>query len=241
MKNFPYDEIVDHCNKEYPNEACGLVILFKGRYKYIPCTNISGDLATDEFCISGLEYADAEDQGEVITIVHSHPQRDSSPGPTDIISQQKHGIGWLIVGLHGKKQQPDFHWIKEAKKELPLYGREYLWHVYDCGSFIRDFYKQEFNIELPDFHRPEKFWDKGLEIYLDCYEKAGFIPVDFIDLKYGDVILFALGTHITTHGAVYVGDNKIAHHYNGRLSCRDVIGNYYLDRATKFLRHKDMK
>lgn len=238
MIDFPYEQIIQHCKDQYPKEACGLVILFKGRYKFIPCKNISTK-PKDEFAIAPHDFANAEDDGEIITIVHSHPSRDSSAGATDVASQQLHGIDWLIVGLNNNTNT-DMTWLRGEKKELPLYERKYVWHVTDCGSFIRDFYKQEFNIELPDFYRPEKFWEQGLEIYLEAYEKAGFHEIKFRDLEYGDVILFALGTQVTTHGAVYIGDNKIAHHLSGRLSCRDVLGKYYLDRATRFLRHKDM-
>ena len=240
MLNFPYEEIIAHCKVESPKEACGLVILFKGRYKYVPCTNVaSEECHFDEFAISPSDFANAEDIGEIVTVVHSHPKRDSSAGPTDIVSQKKHGIDWLIVGLNSG-ESVDLSWLKDEKENLPLYGRTYTWHVNDCGSFIRDFYKQEFDIDVPDFYRPEKFWEKGLEVYLEAYEKAGFHEIDMVDLEYGDVILFALGSSITTHGAVYIGDNKIAHHLLGRLSCRDVLGKYYLDRATRYLRHKDM-
>ena len=237
--DFPYDEITEHCKAEYPNEACGLIVIFKGRYKYVPCKNVS-NTPEEDFIIPTFDYAYAEDLGEIVAIVHSHPKGSSKPSQTDIASQKAHGIDWLIIGLNNNSMV-DMEWLKGERQEAPLYGRNYTWHINDCGSFIRDFYKQEFNIDVPDFYRPEKFWEQGLEIYLEAYSKAGFYDITFNELEYGDVILFALGTHITTHGAVYIGDNKIAHHLLGRLSCRDVLGKYYLDRATRFLRHKDMK
>jgi len=239
MKDFPYEQITLHCKEEYPKEACGIVSVVKGKYRYNLCTNIS-DTPQDDFCISPSEYAAIEDAGEIITIVHSHPKRDSSPSLTDKASHSKNGTDWLIVGL-SRGESVDFTWLRGERVVLPLYGRPYTWHVNDCGSFIRDFYNQEFGIELRDFHRPARFWEKGLEVYLNCYESAGFRSIEFQDLKYGDVILFAIGSSITTHGAVYIGDNKIAHHCNGRLSCKDVLGKYYLDRATRYLRHKDME
>ena len=239
MDNFPYEQIVEHCKSEYPKEACGLVIIYRGRYRYIPCKNIAGELATDEFCISTKDYSDAEDLGEVAAIVHSHPTRGASAGPTDIKSQARHGVDWLIVGLNSLTST-DFYWLKGEKKKTELYGRGYVWQIADCGTFIRDFYTQEFGIDIPDFYRPPKFWEQGIELYLNSYEEAGFYPIEFKELEYGDVILFALGSSITTHGAVYIGDNKIAHHLSGRLSCKDVLGSYYLDRATKFIRHRDM-
>lgn len=237
-QQFPYEQIINYCKEQKPKEACGIVIVVKGAYKFIPCRNIA-DNSTRDFAIAPADFANAEDNGEVVTIVHSHPSRDASPSPTDIAMQKHQGIDWLIVGLGGAIES-ETCWLKSEKKEVPLYGRKYIWHVYDCGSFIRDFYWQEFNIELPDFYRPEKFWEQGLELYLDNYAAAGFTEISFEELKYGDLVVMALGTHITTHGAVYIGDNKIAHHLNGRLSCKDVFGRYYQARTTRYLRHKDM-
>lgn len=233
---FPYEEIFEHCKQEKPNEACGIVVLFKGRYKWIPCENIS-QRPTTEFAISPLAFANAEDFGDIVAIVHSHPYGPSNPSGADIDCQKQQGIDWLIVSLDNT--EPSIYWLKSEKKEQPLYGRKYVWHVQDCGSFIQDFYKQEFNITIPDFYRPERFWERGLEIYLDCYREAGFHEIEMKDLRYGDLVLMALGTSITTHGAVYIGNNKIAHHLNDRLSCRDVYGKYYMDRTTKCLRYKD--
>lgn len=239
--NIPYDDIVEHCKSQYPKEACGLIVKMQNNYEYIPCRNSSPlELQEDEGHISAMEWSEIEDKGEVVVIVHSHPKRDASPGQTDKVSQKRHGIDWLIVGLNNN-QCVDFYWLTGEKVIQPLYGREYLWQVSDCGTFIRDFYQQEFNIYIPDFYRPPEFWKTRKEIYLDCYEKAGFYDIEFKDLEYGDVILFALGTTITTHGAVYLGGNTIGHHLAGRLSCKDVLGKYYLDRATKFLRHQDRK
>lgn len=235
----PYDDIVKYCKEQSPNEACGIVIIFKGRYKWIPCENVSTN-KTNEFAISPVDFAKAEDMGEIVAIVHSHPASSSAPSKADLYSHKQQSIDWLIIGL--EKDTPEFSWLRystEKATALPLYGREYIWHITDCGSFIRDFYKQEFNVDLPDFYRPEKFWEKGLEIYLDCYEKAGFYEIPMKELRYGDVILMSLGSEITTHGAVYLEDNKIAHHLNNRLSCRDVYGKFYIDRTTKCLRYKD--
>ena len=229
---FPMDDILKHCRDEHPKECCGVVIVNRGVYKYTPCHNVHTS-PVDNFVISPLDYASAEDEGEIVTIVHSHSD-DVNPSKADIESQKAHGIDWLIVNPNG-----DLYWLRGDKEEVPLYGREYVWHVYDCGSFIIDFYKQEFDIQLPDFYRPERFWEKGIEMYLNVYEKAGFIEVGLKDIQYGDVLLMTLGTTVACHAAVYLGNNVIGHHLNKRLSSRDIYGKWYMDRTVKCLRHRD--
>lgn len=234
---FPYDEIISFCKEKAPHEACGVVSIVKGRYRWIPCTNVH-HIPTEHFSISPIEYANAEDGGEVVAVVHSHPSSSASPSQADIESWKSDNVDWLIIGL--ENETPQTHWLRAAQEKKPLYGRKYVWGVNDCFSFLRDFYDQELDIKLNDFYRPEKFWEQGLELFLDNYLNEGFTTVEMKDLAYGDAVLMAIGTNISCHVAVYVGDNKIAHHLNGRLSCVDVYGQFYRDRTTLIGRHKDL-
>lgn len=64
--------IREHALAEYPREACGLIVVAKGKERYIPCRNVA-DTASEHFILPAEEYAAAEDQGEITTVVHSHP------------------------------------------------------------------------------------------------------------------------------------------------------------------------
>jgi cell wall-associated NlpC family hydrolase len=44
---------------------------------------------------------------------------------------------------------------------------------------------------------------------------------------------------VPNHVAIYIGDNKILHHVQGRLSSRDVYGSYYQKVTAKILRHEN--
>ncbi|MEJ1267165.1 Mov34/MPN/PAD-1 family protein [Pantoea ananatis] len=56
----------------YPKEACGLVVQAGGNQIGVPCKNIS-DNPTEHFAISPEEKRDAEKQGAVLMVIHSHP------------------------------------------------------------------------------------------------------------------------------------------------------------------------
>jgi proteasome lid subunit RPN8/RPN11 len=51
--------------------------------RYIPCENTATD-PNEEFRIAPEDYAAAEDMGEVMGIVHSHPDATSRPSPRDL-------------------------------------------------------------------------------------------------------------------------------------------------------------
>jgi len=235
--DFPVEEIIAYCKSKFPEEACGFVTVVKGRHKWIPCENVAGN-KNSFFAIHPLEFAKASDSGEIIAVVHSHTIHPTVFSETDVAFQKIQGIPWMLVGL--QSGEAEIEWLRGEKQADALYGRKYIWHVTDCYSFIKDWYLQEKKIYIPDFAREEYFWKKNQEIYLDNFAKAGFSEVPLASLQEGDVLLMHIGGNITGHGAVYLGNNKIGHHLPGRLSSIDVIGQFYLDRVTKVVRHKDM-
>lgn len=72
-----------HATEAYPEECCGLIINLDGVQTYWKCKNISGAYKEKSFVIDPLDYARGEDQGEVLGIVHSHPDGELAFSHTD--------------------------------------------------------------------------------------------------------------------------------------------------------------
>lgn len=72
--------IRDHAAECYPNESCGLVVEVESALAYWPCRNISPK-PLDTFIMHPGDFADAEDTGKIVAMVHSHP--DAQPYPSD--------------------------------------------------------------------------------------------------------------------------------------------------------------
>jgi proteasome lid subunit RPN8/RPN11 len=223
-----------HAALEYPRECCGLLIVSKGKQKYIQCTNLSK--TSEHFIISPEDYAKAEDTGEVLAIVHSHPNASPNPSQADLVSCEKTGLPWIIISWPSGTT----HTFYPNGYKPPLMGRTFVYGVLDCYTIVRDYYKEVLNIDLKDPDRGEDgWWNKGQNLYLDNAESFGFVRV-FEDPKPHDVILMAVASPVPSHAAVYLGDNIILHHQEGRLSTKDVYTGWYRKVTTHVFRHKDL-
>lgn len=219
-----------------PKECCGVVIVNKGREQYVPCRNQSTE--KDRFRIHPEDFADAEDLGEIICIVHSHPFMPAAPSEADLIGCEKSELPWLIVSV----PNGDIYEFSPTGYKPPLIGRKFVHGMLDCYSLIRDYYKEVLNIEIPDFEREEMWWEKNQNLYMENFEKAGFVVVEggLSDMKLHDGLLMQISSPVVNHAAVYIGDNTIMHHFMNRLSSRDVFGQSLRRTVIKVVRHKEL-
>ncbi|MGQ0979449.1 C40 family peptidase [Acinetobacter baumannii] len=239
--------IMAHADECYPHECCGVII----DKQYIPCRNISKN--SDQFEIHPEDLAIAEDQGEILAYVHSHPDGTTKASELDLIQIELHKTPWVICSY----PDLDFQVYEPFGYRAPLVGRNYFHGWQDCYALIRDFYSRELGVELMDFERKDAWWeDKDHpSLYLENYEKAGFYEVD--TPQYGDMLVCRVGrTEHPNHAVVWLGDNGqlkseqtehcigsslILHHPYNRKSVREIYGQQWKDRTVKILRHKDVK
>lgn len=87
----------DHAMREYPREACGLVVLVGSERRYVACRNLAG--SGDHFVMDPEDYLAADEQGEIVGVVHSHPDGPALPSRADIAAQQATGLPWHIVSV----------------------------------------------------------------------------------------------------------------------------------------------
>lgn len=225
----------EHAQAEFPREACGLVVVVKGKERFWPCRNIS-DYGGDQFVMSPEDYAAAEIAGEITGIFHSHINLPADPSDADRASCEATGVPWYILGL------PSMGWaeFEPCGFEAPLVGRVHVWGAMDCWSIVRDWYSRERGIELINLPRAPNFWQRGENILGDNYRRAGFVQIsEDDDLEVGDIIMMQTGdSDFPNHVALYIGDDQILHHAEHRLSSRDVYGGWYKKHTVKVVRYE---
>ena len=226
-------QILAHAKEESPKECCGLVAVVKGKRRYFPCANLA-NTPDEHFVLDSADYAAVEDKGEIVAVIHSHPTTNHNPSPADRVACEQSGLPWHIVNPNTE----NWGYCEPEGFELPYVGREFSHGVVDCYSLCRDWYKRELQLELRDYPRRDQWWEQGENLYLENFEKEGFSQIPIEDLQRGDALLIQLASPVPNHAAIYLGDQLILHHVQGRLSSRDVLGGYYLKNVACALRHR---
>ncbi len=251
------DQIRAHAERAYPAEACGVLIKSAAGREYVPCANVART-DREHFQIDGRDLAAAEDRGEVLAYVHSHPDKSPVPSMVDRVSCELHELPWCIVGWPGG----DFEWFSPSGFQAPLLGRDFSHGLLDCWTACRDWYAREAGLHLPNFERQDLWWEDeaGPSLYEDNFKATGFYQVETAER--GDMLVLQIPTpgrecYHPNHAAIYLGDEPalvsepaatlggcgpfIYHHMPGRAASREVYGWSQANRVKLILRHKDYR
>lgn len=254
--------ILKDAEKRYPKEACGVVIYNSDTKSesYVPCDNLSKD-PTEEFVLCPDSYAQAEELGDVVGIVHSHPDGTTVPSSHDIavmsrnreveliVDPESHPIPWHIVSW----PEGDYRQIIPKATET-LLDRPFVHGVWDCWATCEAYYNKYHGLEFPTYVRKDRWWEEKetTSFYEEFYESAGFYEVD--EPKPSDLIIMQIGrSYHPNHAGVYLGDvsefegkplfgrTLMLHHMYGKKSEVIVYGGQWSQRTRMILRHKGVK
>ena len=224
-----------HAKECFPNESCGLLAIIKGEKTYWPCKNIA-ESGFEYFVIDPDDWAECEDTGEIIGIVHSHPTGPILPSDNDKACCEHLGLPWHIYSVH----MDDWHSFEPSGWKAPsLIGRSFVFGVNDCWSLITDWFKENKNIKIQYTTRPRtlKEFIKN-PLFEKTLPSLGFVELEKkATIKIGDVLLMESVKNKLAHTALYIGDQTILHHSLGKLSCREIYDLKYQQATKKIYRY----
>jgi len=224
---------LSHAKIEDPKESVGLLLNIKGKERYYPCNNLSMS-SYQCFVLDPEDYVRADNTGEITAIIHSHPTTPPTPSQADLVGCENSNLPWHIV--NPKTEQ--WGYCEPNGYKAPLLGREWVWGVTDCWSLVRDWYKEEKQIELKDYQRsmtPEEFLKNPL--FEEYATQTGFRELEPNEaLQEGDVLLMSILHPTLNHVAIFLGD-MVLHHLADRLSCREPYSPWLLKCTGKRFRY----
>jgi proteasome lid subunit RPN8/RPN11 len=235
------DHIHAHAREAMPRECCGLLLRdTSGDIRYWRCENIAP--VNHQFAISPADYRAAEDAGEIVAIVHSHPAMPPLPSQADRVACRASGLPWLIVGYPSLAE----YWVSPDEEiELPYVGREFAYGVLDCYTLVQDWYRRELGIILPsrtDYEDEFEWWLKGKDFYSRANAfTAGFIEVGPPFRKHDIHVMQIRSDRVANHVAIQLDDTRILHHLQGRLSEITVYGGFWQKVTLYTMRHRSLQ
>lgn len=243
METTTLQAIQAHAVAEYPRECCGLVVLTAQGEEYIRCRN-TAEKPTDNFRLPGEDYIAAEDRGEVLALVHSHPNGSAEPTDADRVICEKSGLPWHIVSVgqvDGVPECGDVRSFGPCGYEAPLVGRQFAHGTLDCYTLVQDFHARELGIRLGQYERADDWWLHGEDLYsLDRLRAEGFELISDAPQR-GDMVVMQIRAEVPNHAGIYLGDGQMLHHLQGRLSERVIYGGYWAERTRYIVRHREAR
>lgn len=218
-----------------PNEACGVIIETDTELHFIPCRNARP--TPYGFEIDVLAYAQAEDKGKVVAIVHTHVHGSAKASAGDKLGCEQTGLPWVIMTIPQEVVQV----IEPCGFAVGLLERPFEWGVFDCFTLVRDYYAEKLAIAFPTVEPYEReFWKKGQDLY-GRFEQFGFVQLHDAELQAHDVLLVRIRSPTyANHAAIYLGNNQIMHHVENGLSCIELYNDFFQRYTVCVVRHQKL-
>ena len=222
-----------HAKEQDPKESCGLLIEIKGKEKYFPCKNLS-TYSQQCFIIDPNDFIKAEESGNILAVIHSHPVTAPIASQADKISCENSKLPWHIV--NPKTEQWGYY--EPSGYKPPLIGRHWVWGITDCWSLVRDWYKETKGIILRDWDRPttpEEFIADPM--FERCAWRTGFRQLRPEEkLQNGDLLFMSIMATGLNHVAIFL-DGDVLHHLADRISCKEPYNQWLLKCTGKRYRY----
>ena len=132
---------------------------------------------------------------------------------------------------------------KDDLKYDHLVGRQFIIGQQDCLSLFRQFYADNFGIQIRNYARPIDWSSDKLDLMELCHEREGFEKITdwkAKDVRPADVLCMAIGERNPNHFAIALGDDQLLHHLNGRFSSVEVFRDFWRNHTSYILRHPDV-
>ena len=234
IKNFIRAESI----KNSPRESCGFIVEKNNKISCIKTKNIAED-PISYFQISAIDFLQTKKQYDnILYIYHNHLNENFDFSELDTLTSDNLNLPLLLYIF----KNDSFKTYYPASFKRGYTGKCFKIKENDCFTFIKDYFLNEFNINIKPIIEnysndieAQKILDENLK--LNFLEKNGFDKIEDIQtLKQNDIIL--ISTKFGKHFAIYIGDNKIIHQPIFGFSKIENYCNFYRRHTVSVYRRK---
>ena len=195
-------------SRNHANEPCGVLFIQRGRLNYVSLDNLSSQ--KDTFSLDPIQWA--KYGRYTYMIVHGHDD-NCVPSEHDVLQCNVHNKPYLIFNLQNFEYS-----VTYPDNYNKLCGKNYIFGTQDCFEAAHRWYLVH-DIVMPTRRKQWKddWWEEGLDYISEELKDWPFVPVQ--DLKYGDLLVFAMDSKIPNHLGIYLDSDDFFHHAANRLSC----------------------
>lgn len=212
----------EHALAAHPAPACGAVFGAADAARYRPVEDAADPSRLGFRLDPDTPGLAPGGDGPLQAVVVSHPDPSGgervdplllTPSEPQMITQEGFAVPFGVVPCTGTMALDPF-WFGDQCPIPPLVGRPFRHGVTDCYAIIRDWYRLERNVVLPEFPRDWNWWtvEGGRDLYEHGFGKAGFRRATEEELGQGDVVLFRIKAKVPNHGAVLLNSGWMIHH-----------------------------
>lgn len=230
-----FAQIAEHAESTPAQEVCGFLLLDgKGSLEVMRVPNVAGDTSL-HWQMPPTAYLQAKNTGKLIAMYHSHPDiqdSDENPSHDDLRCSNNADLPMFIYSLKTKR----FSYHRSPALIRPFEGRQFIVGVQDCVSLVVDYYQVNWGVKLPFVLRTPDVIEKGFS-RIDEFLNDIMVKVSPESLVKDDLVTFAIGNDgRENHVGIYVGDGRILHQLQGRVSDYQTLHSSWRSRIVNVLR-----
>lgn len=225
------NKIIKNSKANPTEEICGVIYYTLNSVCLYPCQN-TAENKSDSFEISNEEFLRAGLLGAPCGIYHSHPNGSAAFSPEDLEAAEEYCLPIYVYSL----KEDQFQEYIPKSYEIELEGLPFIWGLFDCYSIVRNYLRQKFNFYMEDYNRDNNFSNIDNNIVLENLANKKHQNISLEKIEPGDVIIFKSHKIFPHHFGVFMGNSKILHHPQNRLSCVESLTEKNLKTIERIVR-----
>jgi proteasome lid subunit RPN8/RPN11 len=233
------DRVIEHARDCPDEEVCGFILLDNDLTVRVERSINENPNPRECFSISPSKFIDYKINKIILGIYHSHPRTSEKPSRSDMEVSEEMGMPYLIYSL---KTGKFFLYYPTTYEPPPLLMRPYIKGFYECTCILKDYFKQELNIDISKWNK--NYWlpeeDKDANKLLNRILNKNLNKVKDKSINKNDIIVFEVKKGKRFHIGIYCDNDEFVHQTDNTLSRKQMLDDRWQNKIKDIYRHPSL-